>query len=123
MKCQKRMLTFYQCFPFLISSKQVAVGVLADGLAVTTTIRVKPTSCQSLRSLQDETTSIPLEEFHRSRVKRIIVSVVREREGVEGVGGGRGWGEGDRPVSLLDGLQCSVTLFSRTEACSLVHSK
>lgn len=31
-------------------------------------------------------------------------------------------GEGDRPVSLLDGLQCSVTLFSRTEDCSLVHS-
>lgn len=38
--------------------------------------------------------------------------VVRGRVGVGG--------EGDRPVSLLDGLQCSDTLSSRTEGCSLV---
>lgn len=50
---------FTNVFPFRIFSKQVAGGVLADGLAVThisgltTTTRVKPTpptSCQSLRS-------------------------------------------------------------------------
>lgn len=77
---KKIMLTFYQCFPFRIFSKQVARGVLADGLAVThisgltTTIRVKPTpptSCQSLRSSQDETTSIPLEEFHRTALRPV----------------------------------------------------
>lgn len=69
---------------------------------------------------------VPPHGFAPSRVKQIIVSVVREREGVEGVvvrGSVVVGGEGDRPVSLLDGLQCSVTLFSRTEDCSLVHSK
>lgn len=73
---------------------------------------------------------VPPHGFAPSRVKRIIVSVVRERERgsewVEGVvvrGSVVVGGEGDRPVSLLDGLQCSVTLFSRTEDCSLVHSK
>lgn len=72
---------------------------------------------------------VPPHGFAPSRVKRIIVSVVREREREREVEGvvvrGLVWvgGEGDRPVSLLDGLQCSVTLFSRTEDCSLVHSE